>query len=164
MALILNPSTGLVSTQFYVRFDTEFTTAPDLKSKPSWKYLAGFIRGGTTPNRESRQKRRTQITQELPLHQKPKSFTNVSPPHQEGREVNTNTSPSPYQGLRTPSQVSEANWEEIAHPEGGTGQQPKRALLEDSPTTSSPRRSKRVTKPVDCLMMAMETVFETMVK
>ena len=37
-------------------------------------------------------------------------------------------------------------------------------MIEDNPTTSSPRRSKRVTKTVDCLMMAMATVFETMVK
>ena len=33
VALILNPTTGLVSPQFHVRFDPEFTTAPDLKSK-----------------------------------------------------------------------------------------------------------------------------------
>ena len=56
VVLILNPATGLVSPQFHVRFYPEFTTAPDLKIQSSRKYLAGFIRGGTTPNRESRQK------------------------------------------------------------------------------------------------------------
>ena len=60
----------------------------------------------------------------------------------------------------TPSKGSEANWEDIAQTEGGTGQQPNRAMLEDNPTTSSPLQSKRVTKPVDHLMMAMEKVFE----
>ena len=89
--LILNPATGLVSTQLHVRFDPEFKTAPDLKSKSIWQYPEGFIRGGTTPNRESHPKRRTQITQELPLHQKPKSVPNIATPHQEGEEINTNT-------------------------------------------------------------------------
>ena len=79
MALILNPDTGLVSSKFHVRFDTEFTTAPDLNIKSSWQYLAGFIQGGTMPNRESRQKRRNQITQELPLYQKPKSVPIIDP-------------------------------------------------------------------------------------
>ena len=37
-------------------------------------------------------------------------------------------------------------------------------MLEDNQTTSSPHWSKRVTKPVDRLMMAMEKVFEKMVK
>ena len=164
MALLINPVAGLVSQQFRVRFDPEFTTAPDLKSKSIWQYLAGFIRSGTTPNRESLQKRRTQITQEFPLHQKPKSVPNVAPPHKEGIKVNTNILPPPYQGLPPPIQVSEANWEDIARPDGGTVQQPKRVMLEDNPTTSSPRRSTRVTKPVDRIMVAMETVFETMVK
>ena len=153
VALILNPATGMVSPQFHFRFDPEFTTAPDLKSKSSWQYLAGIIRGGTMPNRESCQKRRTQITQELPLHQNPKSVPNIALPHQEGGEVNTNTLPPQYQGLHPPSQGSEANWEDIAHPEGGTGQQPKRAMLENNPTTSSPRQSKRVTEPVDRFML-----------
>ena len=109
-------------------------------------------------------KRRTQIIQELPLHQKPKYVPKIAPPHQEVREVNTNTVPPPYQGLPPPIQGSEANREDIAQPEGGTGHQPKRAMLEDNPTISSPHRSKPVTKPVDRLMMAMETVFEKMVK
>ena len=117
MALILNPATGLVSPQFHVRFDPEFATAPDLKTQPSWKYLAGFIRGGTTPNRESRQKRRTQITQELPLHQNQKDVPNIDPPHQEGGEVNTNTLTPPYQGMPTPIQGSESKREDIAQPE-----------------------------------------------
>ena len=43
-------------------------------------------------------------------------FPNVAPPYQEGREVNTNTLPPPYQGLPPPSQVSEDNWKDIAHP------------------------------------------------
>ena len=37
-------------------------------------------------------------------------------------------------------------------------------MLEENPTPSFPRRSKWVTKPVDFLMMEMETVYETMVK
>ena len=37
VALILNPATGLVSPKFHVRFDPEFTTAPDLKNKSIWK-------------------------------------------------------------------------------------------------------------------------------
>ena len=68
VALILNPASRLVSPQFHVRFDPEFKTVPDIKIQSSWQYLVGFIRGGTTPNRESHQKRRTQITQEFPLH------------------------------------------------------------------------------------------------
>ena len=43
LALILNPVTGLVSPQFHFRFDPEFTTAPGLKRKSSWQYIAGFI-------------------------------------------------------------------------------------------------------------------------
>ena len=74
--------------------------------------------------------------------------------------MNKNALTTPYQGLPTPSKGSEANWEDIAQTEGGTGQQPNRAMLEDNPTTSSPLQSKRVTKPVDHLMMAMEKVFE----
>ena len=35
VALILNTSIGLVIPQFHVRFDPEFTTAPDFKSKSS---------------------------------------------------------------------------------------------------------------------------------
>ena len=97
-------------------------------------------------------------------HHKPKSVPNVAPNNQEGREVNTNTLPSSYQGLPLPSQSSEANWEYIAQPKVSTGQQPTRAMLGENPTNSSPCRSKRVTKPVDCLMMAMETLFEAMVK
>ena len=97
----------LVSPQFHVRFDTEFTTAPDLKSKSSWQYIAGFIRGGKKPNRDSRQKRRNQITPELPLHQKPQSVPNSVQPRQEGEEVNINKIPlpPPYQGLTTTSQI-----------------------------------------------------------
>ena len=115
-------------------------------------------------NRDSRQKRHTQITQEFPLHQKPKYVPNIAPPHQEGAEVNTNILPQPYQVLPLPSQGLEANWEDISHPEGGTGHQPKRAMLENNPTTSSTRRSKRVPKPVDRLMMEIETLFKTIVK
>ena len=81
-----------------------------------------------------------------------------------GGDVNTNTLPPQYKGLPPPSQVSEANREDIAQPEGGTLQQPKRAMVEDNPTTSSPDRSKRVTKPVDRLMIAMEKVYKTIVK
>ena len=125
VVLILNPATGLVSPHVHVRFDPEFTTAPDLKIKSSWHYIAGFIRGGTKTNRDSRQKRRNQITPELPLHQKPKSVPNSVKPNQEVEEVNTNTIPIPpsYQGLPPPIQILEANWEDIAQPEGGTGQQ-----------------------------------------
>ena len=65
----------------------------------------------------------------MSLHQNPKSVYSVDIPHQEGREVNTNTLPPPYQGLPPPSQVSEAKWEDIAQPEGGTGQQPKCVML-----------------------------------
>lgn len=43
VAVILNPVTGLVSPQFHVRFDPEFTTASDFKTQSSWQYLAGFI-------------------------------------------------------------------------------------------------------------------------
>ena len=35
VVLILNPATGLVSPQLHFRFDTEFTTAPDIKSQSS---------------------------------------------------------------------------------------------------------------------------------
>ena len=166
MALILNPSTGLVRPQLHVRFDPEFTTTPYFKIKSRWQYIAGFIRGDTNPNRDSRQNRRNQITPKLPLHQKPQSVPNSVQPRQEGKEVNINTIPlpPPYQGLPPPSQSLESNREDIAHPEGGTGQQTKRAMSEDNPSTSSPRRSKQVTKPVDRLMMAMDTVFVTMVK
>ena len=165
VALILNPTTGLVSPQFHVRFDPEFTTAPDLKNKSSWQYIAGFIQGGTTPNRADRYKMRTQNTQELSLHQKPiTSVLDMASLQPKGGEVNTNTLPPPYQGLPPPSQSSEANQEDIAQPEGGIEQQTKRAMLDDNASTFSPRRSKRVTKPVDRLMMAMETVFDTMVK
>ena len=78
---------GVFSPKFHVRFDPEFTTAPYLKIKSSWQYIASFIRGGTKPNRDSRQKRRNQITPELPLRQKPQSVTNSVQPHQEGEEV-----------------------------------------------------------------------------
>ena len=166
VALILNPASGLVSPQFHVRFDPELTTAPDIKSKSCWKYSAGFIRGGTKPNRDSCQKRRNQITPELPLHQKPQSVPNNVQNHQEGKEVNTNTIPlpPPYQGLTPPSKILEANWEDTSQPEGGTGQQKKREMSEDNPSTSSPLLSKRFTKTVDRLMMALETAFEKMVK
>ena len=85
MAHILNPAAGLVSPQFHVRFDPEFTTATDLKSKSSWQYIAGFIRGGTKPNRDSCQKWRNQINPELTLHQKPQYVPNSVQPHQEGK-------------------------------------------------------------------------------
>ena len=82
VALIFNPATGLVSPQLHFRFNPEFTTAPDLKRKSRWQYIAGFIRGDTKPNRDSRQKLRNQITPELPLHQKPQSVPNSVQPHQ----------------------------------------------------------------------------------
>ena len=166
MALILNPATGLVNPQFHVRFDPEFTNATDLKIKSRWQYIVGFIRGNTNPNRDSRQKRHNQITPELPSHQKPQSVPNIVQPRQEVEEVNINTIPlsPPYKVLPPSSQILEANQEDISQPEGGTGQQTKRAMSEDNRSTSSPRRSKRVTKPVDCLMMEMETVFLTMVQ
>ena len=166
VALILNPATGLVIPQPHVRFDPEFTTAPDLKIISRWQYIAGFIRGDTKPNRDSSQKRRNQITPEFPLHQKPQYVPNSIQLCQEVEEVNmtTITLPPPYQGLTPPNQSLEANRKDITHPEGGTGQQTKRAMSEGNQSTSSPRCSKRVTKPVDRLMMAMETVFVTMVK
>ena len=59
MALILNPQTGLVSPQFHVRFDPEFTTVPDHIERSLWQSLAGFVRG-TQTCRLDRQKRRNQ--------------------------------------------------------------------------------------------------------
>ena len=88
VALILNPATVLFRPQFHVRFDPEFTTAPNLKIKSRWQYIAGFIRGDTKPNRDSRQKRRNQITPEFPLDQKPQSVPNSVQPCQEVEEVN----------------------------------------------------------------------------
>ena len=37
-------------------------------------------------------------------------------------------------------------------------------MIEDNPDTSPPRRSKQSTKPVDRLIMAMETLFEKIIK
>ena len=60
VALILNPKTGLVSPQFHVRFDPEFTMVPDHTEFSLWQSLAGFVHG-TQMRRLDRQKRRNQI-------------------------------------------------------------------------------------------------------
>ena len=123
MALILNPQTGLVSPQFHVRFDPEFTTVPDYIERYLWQSLAGFVRG-TQTCRLDRQKRRNQ-TEELSLQQLPPSDLAPNPHHQEG-ETNSSSAdvpstqapitnqdsdlpiniPTPYQGLQPPEHTS----------------------------------------------------------
>ena len=88
MALSLNPQTGLVSPQFHVHFDPEFTTVPDHTERSLWKPLAGFVRGTQTCCLDH-QKRRNQ-TEELSLQQLPPSDLAPNPHHQE-EETNTSS-------------------------------------------------------------------------
>lgn len=44
VALVMNPKTGLVSPQFHVRFDEQFTTAQDGSTEDNWKVKAGFVK------------------------------------------------------------------------------------------------------------------------
>ena len=82
VALILNSQTGLVSPQFNVCFDPEFTTVPDHTERSLWQSLSGFVRG-TQTCRLDLQKRRNQ-TEELSLQQLPPSDLAPNPHHQEG--------------------------------------------------------------------------------
>lgn len=43
VALVLSPTTGLVSPQFHVKFDSSFSTVKDLKIESKWQLKAGFV-------------------------------------------------------------------------------------------------------------------------
>jgi hypothetical protein len=49
--LILNPSTGLTSPQYHVRFDNLFQTTPNMHIKFNWKVRCHFVKVLTNQNK-----------------------------------------------------------------------------------------------------------------